>query len=177
MKKKKPVTVGSVPWLVPECVEWLAGVARPGMRVLEFGSGGSTIWFAERGCEVVSIEHDADWWGAVAARVQGREVTCALAKRPYASVALELLGPCSVDLVLIDGRDRVACAAVVPRVLRPGGWLLLDNAERERYQPIFDRFCEWPLRRWECRDQRRREVRYAEGGVWVTVAWRRAVRG
>ena len=30
-------------------------------NVLEFGSGGSTIWFYKLGCNIVSIENDHDW--------------------------------------------------------------------------------------------------------------------
>lgn len=39
----------------------------------------------------------------------------------------------SFDAVIVDGRARPSCLlAAVPK-LRPGGWLLLDNAERPNY--------------------------------------------
>ncbi len=42
------------------------------------------------------------------------------------------------DLVLIDGRARPACfLAALPHV-RPGGFVVWDNSERERYWPTMD---------------------------------------
>ncbi|HEY0953010.1 MAG TPA: hypothetical protein VGD85_22645, partial [Nocardioides sp.] len=35
--------------------------ARPGARVLEWGSGASTVWLARRAGSVVTVEHDPAW--------------------------------------------------------------------------------------------------------------------
>jgi predicted O-methyltransferase YrrM len=44
--------------------------------------------------------------------------------------------PGQFDLVVVDGRARVACARrALPR-LAPDGVLLLDNANRDEYAPI-----------------------------------------
>jgi len=37
----------------------------PGKRVLELGSGYSTLWFLEMGCHVVSFEHSLEWYTEV----------------------------------------------------------------------------------------------------------------
>lgn len=47
------------------------------------------------------------------------------------------------DLVLVDGRARVACARNALDKLAPGGLLVLDNAEWPKYQPIRDMTRGW----------------------------------
>jgi predicted O-methyltransferase YrrM len=39
----------------------------------------------------------------------------------------------SFDLVLIDGRERVQCVEHAMPKVRHGGWLVLDDTDRERY--------------------------------------------
>jgi len=50
-----------IPWLTYGAVDWLGTVVGPGSRVFEFGSGGSSCFFLDRGAELTSVEHDADW--------------------------------------------------------------------------------------------------------------------
>lgn len=46
----------------------------------------------------------------------------------------------SFDLIVVDGRSRVACTTRALELLKPhGGILVLDNAERTNYQPAIDR--------------------------------------
>jgi putative heme iron utilization protein len=45
------------PWLTKEAILLLERLLRPDDIGLEFGSGRSTIWFAERVEKLISIEH------------------------------------------------------------------------------------------------------------------------
>ena len=38
------------------------------------------------------------------------------------------------DLVLVDGRARVACLEEATKKIKQGGYLMLDNSERKEYQ-------------------------------------------
>jgi len=49
----------------------------------------------------------------------------------------------SFDFVLIDGRARVECALNAFSRIKPGGFLVLDNSEWEKYQPIFEAAPDW----------------------------------
>lgn len=42
-----------IPWLTYPAIEFLKSYVRPGMRILEFGTGASTVWFVRRGCRVL----------------------------------------------------------------------------------------------------------------------------
>jgi len=52
---------GPIPWYTYAARMVLERCVPCGARVLEFGSGGSTRWWADRGCTVVAIEHDPAW--------------------------------------------------------------------------------------------------------------------
>lgn len=52
---------GPIPWYTYAARMVLERCVPSSARVLEFGSGGSTRWWAERGCAVVAIEHDPVW--------------------------------------------------------------------------------------------------------------------
>ncbi len=43
------------------------------MRVFEYGSGGSTIFFALGGCEIFSVEHDKSWYNMVMSEIHKRK--------------------------------------------------------------------------------------------------------
>lgn len=152
----------AVPWLSFRAVEWLEGHLRPDMRIFEYGSGGSTLFFAQRVREVASVEHDRAWHEAVAAELAQRGVAnCVyrlvepepaegvgtdtgsyLSRHPYyqgltfARYVQSILAyeDASFDLVLIDGRARIACADTALAKVKPGGYLILDNMERDEYQ-------------------------------------------
>ena len=49
------------------------------------------------------------------------------------------------DLVMVDGRARNSCIWHARRKVKPGGYLVLDNAEREKYLSGIKL-----MERWEC---------------------------
>jgi hypothetical protein len=54
----------------------------------------------------------------------------------------------SFDMVLVDGRARIACLYRAVDKVAPGGALVLDNSDYERYQPALVNF----LPAWRRRD-------------------------
>jgi hypothetical protein len=73
-----------VPWLTFAAIRRLKHILLPNMRVFEYGSGGSTLFFARRAASVVTIEHDPQW---------GQKVATALVARRYANCELRLVPP------------------------------------------------------------------------------------
>jgi hypothetical protein len=57
------------PWLTFDAIEFLKPRLREGMRVFEYGSGGSTLFWLRYGALCVSIEHDPDWYSVVRKRL------------------------------------------------------------------------------------------------------------
>lgn len=54
-----------MPWLTFEAIDILKGLDLHNKRVFEYGSGGSTLFWLDKGAQVVSIEHDRDWYQRV----------------------------------------------------------------------------------------------------------------
>lgn len=117
------------PWISYGAQQIIERHLAPHSRVLEFGSGASTRWYAERAGRVVSIEHNSEWFAQVRATLPGnvslrhaqtREDYLLFPEEPY-------------DLVMIDGRWRNRCVAAALPFVAPGGILYLDNSDRPQY--------------------------------------------
>lgn len=153
------IPIGSTPWLQPAAIAALEEILEPHFEALETGAGGSTIWLASRVKHVVTLEHDPVWHSAVARELQLHGLTNVDLKLSpfYPSEGIPSgLGP--FDLVLIDGRGRVQSCRTAR--VKPGGYLILDNSEREHYAPALQLL---DARGWERTD-------YI--GQWTTTIWR-----
>lgn len=120
------------PWLTPDAVDFLSNWVRVDDTVIEYGSGRSTVWFGERVATVVSVEHDSTWQERTARAVAEADlsnVECRLrtTRETYVCGADDV-GPGGADIALVDGEWRGECAARALELLKPGGLLVLDNA-------------------------------------------------
>jgi predicted O-methyltransferase YrrM len=124
------------PWLTPQAVRLLEGWLKPTDRMLEFGSGRSTLWFARHVNTLVSVEHNPLWYERVEALLKEQQLknVTYLKKSIEGSPAEYALVPGqfednSLDVILVDGRLRDECANASLSKLKPGGLLVLDNAD------------------------------------------------
>jgi protein-L-isoaspartate O-methyltransferase len=108
-------------------------------RVLEFGSGSSTVWLAARAGSVLSIEDDPVWHHAVQTRLAALGLRNAIVHYAAGSAYYDLAwaDDASFDLVVVDGSYRWKCIeAVLPRV-RPGGIIYLDNSDADKDRLLY----------------------------------------
>ncbi len=143
------------PWLTFPAVDWLEARCFEGMRVFEWGSGGSTLFLLDRDASVTSIEHDRLWSDRVkselghAPTIDHRWIPAQGGSfRDYVAAIREFPDD-YFDLVLIDGRARVDCLEISVSKIKPGGAILFDNAERPRYAQAVEMTRESALRDWE----------------------------
>ena len=127
------------PWLTRQANLALESLLMPTDNGLEFGSGRSTIWFAQRLASLTSVEHDRDWHDQVAKKIATSNVSnvtyvlrpagvdeSRLPADPYVAIA-STFADASLDFVLVDGAQRGLCAeASIPKI-RSGGLLVVDN--------------------------------------------------
>jgi len=127
-----------IPFLHPRVIAHLENLIKPDWRILEHGSGGSTLWFAERCKEVVAIEHDKKWFDALRHKKNDR-VYLVL----FLGAINELMTVDNkYDLMLIDGEpleERAFFLKSAYELVKPGGIVVLDNANRE----VFAEEREW----------------------------------
>lgn len=134
------------PWIASGAVRFCERHATREWRVLEWGSGRSTLWFAERVGRLLSVEHDRAWFDRMAPSIRARRnvdyrhvpldhdasapTWRSYDPQPrYVAVADELPND-SLDLVIVDGHYRQACVRAALSKLKPGGLLLIDNYDR-----------------------------------------------
>lgn len=162
-----------IPWLTYGAIGWLNNYLTPDMKIFEFGSGGSTIYFRQRVSCVISVEHDQNWVdkvnGAIGSNnnpnnriivVPPEKMDNVPAGYKYASTTFsQYTGYCfkryvetistypdaHFDLVLVDGRTRVACILDSVQKIRNGGYLILDNSERDHYKAAYDCMKQYPV--------------------------------
>lgn len=130
-----PVDAGGrpVPWLTYPAIAFLEGRVHPHFKVFEFGAGNSTMWWSERVTEVVSCEHDPEWYEQIRSRSpkNSRIELRSLKDGSYVSFIDEF--PARFDVVVIDGRERNECARRCLPALNASGVILWDNTDRARY--------------------------------------------
>ena len=143
-----------LPWYAYPAILWLGPRLAPSLRVFEYGAGNSTLWYAERCAAVTSVEHDPGWVATLRQRLPANvellhrattgDAVDAPDDDPYVT-ALE--DPGAFDIVVIDGRARLACARrVLPR-LAPNALAILDNADRRSLAAILALAAELHLAR------------------------------
>lgn len=54
-----------IPWMVFGCIDFLKVWLKPEMKIFEYGSGGSTLFFANKVNNVYSVEHNQDWYNVL----------------------------------------------------------------------------------------------------------------
>ena len=66
--------IDSQPWMAFPAIDALEEFLTKDCKVFEYGSGGSTLFFANRVKEVVSIEHNCEWYNAVREEITKRKL-------------------------------------------------------------------------------------------------------
>jgi predicted O-methyltransferase YrrM len=162
-----------VPWLTEGAIEFLESYLKekPNAKILEFGSGASTVWLAAKCGLLISVDHSQKWHEIVKNEIhhsgKNKHVKLLLRERPYFTLANKFQDE-YFDLVLIDGRDRVGCIqASIPK-LKPGGILLLDNSERPRYTSGIKLMDSW--KRFDAKQIGKDSCGFMYKG-WLTSWW------
>lgn len=119
------------PWLSYRGVRELDRLIRPDWKVLEFGSGMSSRFFAARCAELLSIESDADWHARLRPQLE-TQTTCRVDYRLRSEddyAYLDDVPDGTFDLALVDGLQYDRTAATAIRKVRPGGYVYMDNSD------------------------------------------------
>jgi predicted O-methyltransferase YrrM len=146
-----------IPWISFGAIDALERSLHPNMTAFEFGSGGSTVFLAERCASLTSVEHDGKWADATAAEIKRRGLANATLVRAavpnigYEEISGQWVAVCDpdafkqsdyfaafsgrYDLVFIDGADdfslspgwRSICFRRVEPTMSSGGIIVLDD--------------------------------------------------
>lgn len=144
VKTKTPLDL-EIPWFSYAAIDFLNGYVKPHMNVFEYGSGGSTLFFAQRAASVYSVEDNPEWFHRVTTRLKEKGITnvelrlCPFDfKNPVGfseSGYLQAMPDKKFDIIVIDGSEewnqvRPICFAKAENHVTPGGIIVVDDSWR-----------------------------------------------
>jgi len=140
------------PWLTDAAAARLEGLLCSDSRVLELGSGESSVWLALQVRELHSIETDSAWFSYVQELIDAEAIDnlqleyCDIAD--LASLLNTLPKDC-YSVIVVDHADcpsftRSDSLYAVRPLLAPGGHLLLDDSDRPSYSEALGSYDPWP---------------------------------
>jgi hypothetical protein len=116
-------------------------------KVLEYGSGQSTIEISEKCKEIISIEHQEEWYNKnISKKPSNCEIILRKPSLPYIEGFhdgtydefkdyIEVsLSRAPYDIILIDGRARVGCASICKLLGNKQTIVFIHDFERPEYQ-------------------------------------------
>lgn len=125
-----------LPWVTYAFIDFIKDRITKKHVVFEFGSGNSTLFYAQRAKQVVSVEHDQAWFQKInTSKPQNSELIFAELKSNGAYSKMPVTTGKQYDIIIVDGRDRVNCCKNALSALSQTGVLVLDDSERDFYQP------------------------------------------
>lgn len=124
----------SLPWICYGGIAYLEKKLGPGSRVLEFGSGMSTLWYARHAKQVCSVEDYRPWYEKVRNHLQKEGVSNVIyrfAESPDSYMNFMQEDKEGFDLSVVDGSHRSLCIAKSAALLKRGGILYLDDSDKD----------------------------------------------
>lgn len=132
-----------LPWFALSAIEFLDSFVTRSMQVFEYGSGGSTLYFAKRARTVVSTEHSEAWLGRVQRSLAAAGLNNVhLQHRPFnfqesgdfeGSEYLHSLPAGPFDIIVVDGPEgdgsaRASCFREAESRIRRDGIIIVDDS-------------------------------------------------
>ncbi|TSD63999.1 FkbM family methyltransferase [Inquilinus sp. KBS0705] len=130
-----------IPWVTYSFIDFIKDRLNKQHSVFEFGSGNSTYFYAKYAGEVVSVEHDKEWFDKIEKSgvkpANSELIYCELEyDGEYCRKPLKLVK--KFDIVIVDGRDRVNCCKQSVDAIKANGVVVLDDSERDVYKEGVD---------------------------------------
>lgn len=130
IRSKQPESAdGSpIPWYTYPAIEYFNQLDVKGSRIFEYGSGNSSLYWAHKGADIWSVEHDHVWFENMSSKAaQLRGLFFRETANDYAAAIDCVSG--QFDIIIIDGAWRNECARACLNRLADGGVFILDNAD------------------------------------------------
>ncbi|MDH5216075.1 MAG: class I SAM-dependent methyltransferase [Gammaproteobacteria bacterium] len=116
-------------------IEFIENHINNTMSVFEYGTGGSTFWWAKHVKRVVACDHSKRWYEKILTNepqnVEAVHVEL-IYGGDYCRTAAQYPG--EFDIIVVDGRDRNNVAQQLLPGLKPDGVIIWDNSDTERYK-------------------------------------------
>jgi hypothetical protein len=136
LSAKKPIDHNGkpIPWMNYPVVRILQERLTKDLNLFEFGSGYSTLFYAEKVRAVTSVEYDEKWLHIIKSQLPDN-VNIIFKQQDVDGDYCRVINSTGekYDVVIVDGRDRVNCIKQSISALTSKGVILLDDSQRKRY--------------------------------------------
>ncbi|MEH1823016.1 MAG: hypothetical protein V7L31_28725 [Nostoc sp.] len=117
-----------IPWYTYPAIEYIKQLDFSDKVIFEYGSGYSSIFWAERCKTMVSIEDNEEWYNKIKNRLpKNVDYLLINEKKSYINSILDYNH--KFDVIIIDGSDRYECAVIAREKLSETGIIVLDNSD------------------------------------------------
>jgi hypothetical protein len=117
-----------LPWYTYPAIEYFNRLQSNSLRIFEYGSGNSSLYWANKGAQVWSVEHDPAWHKAMSAKSSALAGLLLRETAETYAAAIDEVGG-EFDMIIIDGGWRNECTARAVDHLKLGGVVILDNSD------------------------------------------------
>jgi predicted O-methyltransferase YrrM len=121
-----------LPWIGYRAIRRFNALIKKDWKILEFGSGMSSIWFARRCGLLTSIEANETWFHSmesIFAKYQIQNVDYRFVENAPTREELNSYAEADFDLVLVDGDWRDQSMRLALTMVKPNGYVYLDNSD------------------------------------------------
>lgn len=124
-----------IPWWNYSTTNFLRDRLTDDLSVFEYGSGNSTKWFASQVGSTTSVEHDQEWGEFVRPDLpQNSTLLLEPSKKAYVE-SISNSPSSKYDVIVVDGEWRNLCVECALKDISDDGVFILDDADREEYEP------------------------------------------
>ncbi|WP_017293787.1 class I SAM-dependent methyltransferase [Geminocystis herdmanii] len=143
LASEKPVDSLSqpIPWYTYPAIEFIEDKIKSDFKVFEYGSGHSTLWWANKVQEIVSIESNKNWHNYLKSSLtkleKSENINLYLSEEAQDYIQkINEFPPHYFDVIIVDGEHRPECAKEAYLRLKENGFIILDDTDREYYDDI-----------------------------------------
>lgn len=136
-KRQKPVDGNDqpIPWVTYTFLDFINERIRDSFNIFEYGGGSSTLFFSQKVNNLVTVEHDEEWYRQLE-KIAPKNVTLIYESLEYGGRYAETPSRTGqkFHIIIVDGRDRVNCCSKSLNALHENGVIVLDDSERKQYR-------------------------------------------
>ncbi len=124
-----------IPWLTYGAIEILQERLPNDAVVFEYGCGLGTLWWAKHTRRVYGVEHDSEWYEMILKSLPNNVYLQQKELNGEYENAVAESGK-RYDLVIIDGKKRIACVKAAIDHLSDRGIIIYDDTDREKSRGV-----------------------------------------
>jgi hypothetical protein len=124
-----------LPWTTYSFIDFIGERLNDKMKMFEYGSGYSTLYFANKVGQLVSIEHNIKWFETIK-KIIPSNVKLTLKSEETVKSYVQSINDSNenYDIIFIDSLFRSECCQIAVDHLSDKGIIILDDSERNEYQ-------------------------------------------